>query len=511
LLVGIAAAVCAHGQIPDPDLPALALAQAYFQANAAQYGLDDLRQQLRPLRSNHDPKGSVHIRFDQYFSGVRVFEGEAIAHVDASSQVSVTDAIAKQIRAVSTPTIPQAEARDLALAALNYPPESRVTRADLEIVPAGRVAQDTLAWHFQIFSRSPEVNAAQWDVFVDAVTGNAVWAFNSLETVSAAVLGNSMYSGEVQLNVNQTAGVYSLVDLARGGSETRDMRDRRVGNGTLVRSTGETIGDGSVANTDPDTAAVDAHYALAETWDYFLTTFGRKGIDGSGKAALNLVHYGNAYENAFWSDDCFCMTYGDGANTFYPLVALDVSGHEMAHGVMSTEANLTYNGESGGLNEANSDIFGTLVEFYANNPLTPPNYWIGERFVQANYAGGVYMAREALRYMDDPAKDGKSPACWYDGIRRLDVHYSSGPANHMFYLLSSSGPVQGKCNNTQVPGIGRDKAARIWYNAIVNYMTARTDYAGAKAACLDSAAALYGFGSAEYLAVGTAFSAIDVP
>jgi Zn-dependent metalloprotease len=191
-------------------------------------------------------------------------------------------------------------------------------------------------------------------------------------------------------------------------------------------------------------------------------------------------------------------------------VALDVSGHEMAHGVMSTEANLTYNGESGGLNEANSDIFGTMVEFYANNPVAPPNYWVGERSLQANYIGGVYSPRQALRYMDDPAKDGRSPTCWYDGIRRLDVHYSSGPANHMFYLLSGSGQVQGKCNNTQVPGIGREKAARIWYNAIVNYMTARTNYADARAACLDSAAALYGFGSDEYLAVGAAFAAINV-
>jgi Zn-dependent metalloprotease len=80
----------------------------------------------------------------------------------------------------------------------------------------------------------------------------------------------------------------------------------------------------------------------------------------------------------------------------------------------------------------------------------------------------------------------------------------------MFYLLSGSGQVQGKCNNTQVPGIGRDKAARIWYNAIVNYMTARTNYAEARAACLNSAATLYGYGSAEYLAVGAAFSAINV-
>src|SRR5262249_19233165 len=160
--------------------------------------------------------------------------------------------------------------------------------------------------------------------------------------------------------------------------------------------------------------------------------------------------------------------------------------------VMSTEANLTYDGESGGLNEANSDIFGTLVEFYANSTVDPPNYWIGERIYKSNYLGGVYAQTKALRYMDDPARDGTSPACWYDGIGRLNVHYSSGPANHMFYLLSSMGPTTGKCNSTQVPGIGRDKAARIWYSAITNYMTSSTNYAEARTACLAATAALYG-------------------
>uniref|UniRef100_UPI0013D3529C M4 family metallopeptidase n=3 Tax=Pseudomonadota TaxID=1224 RepID=UPI0013D3529C len=79
--------------------------------------------------------------------------------------------------------------------------------------------------------------------------------------------------------------------------------------------------------------------------------------------AYNRVHYSRNYNNAYWSDACFCMTYGDGdGTTLRPLVALDVAGHEMTHGVTSRTANLTYSGESGGLNEATSDIFGTMVE-----------------------------------------------------------------------------------------------------------------------------------------------------
>ena len=95
------------------------------------------------------------------------------------------------------------------------------------------------------------------------------------------------------------------------------------------------------------------------------------------------------------------MTYGDGDGAdFGPLVSLDVAGHEMSHGVTEKTAGLTYSGESGGLNEATSDIFGTMVEFYANNPNDPGDYYIGEQFDLTHHSG--------FRRMDDPASDGVS-------------------------------------------------------------------------------------------------------
>lgn len=185
----------------------------------------------------------------------------------------------------------------------------------------------------------------------------------------------------------------------------------------------------------------------------------------------------------------------------------------MAHGVMSREANLTYSGESGGLNEASSDMFGTLVEFFANNSLDVPDYWIGERIYRSNWSGSTYTQTSALRYMDDPHKDGISPACWSNGIARLNVHYSSGPANHMFWLLSGDvgGPSRvSKCNGQAVAGIGRTNAARIWYKAISDYMTSSSKYKQARAACLNAATALFGTGSTQYNAVNNAFAAINV-
>ena len=124
------------------------------------------------------------------------------------------------------------------------------------------------------------------------------------------------------------------------------------------------------------------------------------------------------------------MTYGDGDGVnFGPLVSLDVAGHEMSHGVTENTANLTYSGESGGLNEATSDIFGTMVEFYANNANDPGDYLIGEEFDLKQHVG--------FRRMDNPSV-GRQLARLLDAAvgQTLDVHYSSGVGNHFFYLLA---------------------------------------------------------------------------
>jgi Zn-dependent metalloprotease len=238
---------------------------------------------------------------------------------------------------------------------------------------------------------------------------------------------------------------------------------------------------------------------------------GREGVANDGDGALNRVHYETDYANAFWSDSCYCMTYGDGDGvTWNPFVSLDVIGHEMTHGVTSLTAGLVYSRESGALNEATSDIFGTALEFYADNADDPPDYLIGEKLY---IEGG-----QALRYMYRPSQDGSSADCWSNRVGLLNVHYSSGVGNHFFYLLaegSGVGPYTDAagattCNGADVAGIGQDAAAQIWYRALTVYMTSTTTYAGARAATLRAAADVFGAASTEYSAVATAWSAVNV-
>jgi Zn-dependent metalloprotease len=213
------------------------------------------------------------------------------------------------------------------------------------------------------------------------------------------------------------------------------------------------------------------------------------------------------------------MPFGDGDHgvTILPLVALDVAGHEMSHGVTSRTAGLVYSRESGGLNEASSDINGTMVEWHTANPNDPGDYMIGEKLYPNN--PGYY----ALRYMFKPSLDGISPDCYSSTLGDLNVHYSSGVANHFFYLLAEGAVVPAGfaqfgvtqaslvCDgNTAITGIGRTAASKIWYRALTVYMTSNTDYAGARAATLSAAADLYGAGSAQANAVAAAWSAVSV-
>ena len=220
------------------------------------------------------------------------------------------------------------------------------------------------------------------------------------------------------------------------------------------------------------------------------------------------VHVGRSWDNASWYANA--MYYGDGSS-FLPLVSLDVAGHEMSHGVTQATSGLAYSGDSGGLNEATSDIFGTMVEYFANNPNDVPDYKIGEK-----------LSANPLRYMYDPNLDGNASYDCYPagGLGGVDPHFSSGPANHFFYLLAEgtgslsktcvSGDTKNATGTSALAGIGRDAASKIWYRALDLYFTSGTTYPQARTATLSAAAELYGNGSANYNAVAATWSAINV-
>ncbi len=474
-----------------------------------------------------DANGTEHVRFDRTYRGLPVLGGDVVVHSRNGQLKSTSLTLKTTGRPDIRPTVSADQAIVEAGArfgtGFNGSPTSRLviyaryTAPTLahEVVFAGFKADQTPTdMHYIVDAKSGKL-LDKWDTIETGKPGSGGTACTG--TSAPGGTGNTLYSGSVLLNTTNCGTSFQMKDLTRGSGYTTDLANGTRGTGTIFSSATNTWGDGTRANRA--TAAADAHFGIAATWDYYKNIHLRNGIDGFGKGALSKVHYGNNYVNAFWSDSCYCMTFGDGDGVTYgPLVNLDVAGHEMSHGVMSRTAALTYSGESGGLNEANSDIFGTMVEFYVNSPSDVPDYLIGEELYLSNPG-----LTKAFRYMYNPELEGggtRSKNCWSSTLGSLDVHYSSGPANHFFYLLAEgSGPksfangtiTSPTCNGSSITGIGRSAAEKIWYKAITAYMTSSTNYAGARVATLNAAVSLgYAVGSTNYNAVAAAWSAVNV-
>ncbi|OAR23056.1 peptidase [Streptomyces sp. ERV7] len=456
-----------------------------------------------------DADGAVHTRYERTYAGLPVLGGDLVVHeTKAGKSAGVTRATRAAIKVASTtPALGTGAVQQKALTAAKGAGAQKATadQAPRKVVWAAK-GTPVLAYETVVGGLQDDGTPSQLHVVTDATTGKQLAQWQAVKTGT----GNSEYSGKVTLGTTKSGSTYQLSDSARGAHKTYDLGHKTSGKGTLLTDADDVWGNGLASDTQ--TAAVDAHYGAAVTWDFYKSVLGRNGIKNDGVASYSRVHYGKNYVNAFWDDGCFCMTYGDGSGNAAPLTSLDVAGHEMSHGLTAATANLEYSGESGGLNEATSDIFGTSVEFYAKNTTDVGDYLIGEK-IDINGDG------TPLRYMDKPSKDGGSKDSWYSGLGNLDVHYSSGPANHFFYLLSEGSgakTINGvsydspTSNGSTVTGIGRDKAVQIWYKALTTYMTSTTDYKGARTATLDAASALYGASSAEYKAVNAAWAAVSV-
>ncbi|MGW2544464.1 M4 family metallopeptidase [Kitasatospora sp. NPDC001574] len=510
LLVTGAPAVTAQAAPPSPT-PALVSGRSAALAAADRQGATVARylglapqEKLVAKDAVLSPDGGRHLRYERTYSGLPVLGGDLVAHQAPDGTLRGVDRASDAPLAGLDPSPALSAARAQATS-LDTQPGAAVTRPPRLVVWAADGAP-RVAWETVIDRTGDDGGPSKLHVITDAAEGEVIRTFEGLQTGT----GHGVHVGEVPIGTTPTDSGYQLKDGTRGGTYTTDMHNGAPSDGSPFARATDTWGDGLPSNRE--SAAVDAHFGVAATWDFYKNTFGREGIRGDGVGASSRVHHGNGYANAFWDDDCFCMTFGDGDGNTHPLTSLDVAGHEMTHGVTAATANLNYSGESGGLNEATSDILATMVEFHANLPADTPDYLIGEKLdLRGNGT--------PLRYMDKPSKDGRSADYWRRGIGGINVHFSSGVANHFFYLLSEgSGPktVNGVAydsptfDHSTLTGIGRDKATAIWYLALTAYMTSTTDYAAARTATLHAAEDLYGADSGEYTAVAAAWSAVNV-
>lgn len=386
-----------------------------------------------------------------------------------------------------------------------------------------------LAWLVRLRMQADKRSGAQplyYDVVVNARDGEIIDRWNMLQTVEG--IGNSQYNGQVPLSTTFANNVYQMLDPERGkggsfGAMAITNANHGTSSGRVYTNTVNTWGDGkqfveggSTTGPNGQTAAVNAMWGLKNTYDMHKNVLGWLALDGQDTATHIAVHVNRGYDNAYYSDTCRCMFIGDG--TFFTnLGSIDVVGHEMGHGITAATSNLVYSGEPGGLNESSSDIAGEVVEAYARGggagdviPDTGNDWMLGSE---------ISRTGTPLRWMIKPSKDGNSHDAWSTGLRRLDVHYSSGPNNRMFYFLAK-GSSADNANDAwsrflvkqplAMTGIGIDKAFRIWFRANTTKFTSSTNYADARAKMIEAAGELYGAGGREAIAVQRAYAAINV-
>lgn len=296
-----------------------------------------------------------------------------------------------------------------------------------------------------------------------------------------------------------------------------------------------------------DDVALDAHWGAEVVLDYWKNIHNRSSYDDKGTKVTNYVHYGDAYDNAFWNGTA--MTYGDGSyqggtnpdGSFAPLTSMDVCAHEIGHGVCEFTADLVYARESGAMNEGFSDIWAAAVEAYVldqiDSSLNYDPWGIGEQIDERD--GGIQPGEagsRALRWMDDPKAAGhpdsyggtnwKNPDCGTPTLAndQCGVHTNSGVLNKWYYLLvsgsgqslsvgfnkqSADDQVNDAGNQYSVEGIGFMPASKITYLA-ETMLSPNAKFAEMRAVSIFAAQTLYGIDSNEEKQTTNAWHAVNV-
>lgn len=498
-----------------------------------------------------------HLKYQQTYKGLPVFGAEVILHEKDGSIYLLNG------RSFSTPKIeniqPQlTDNQSVELVKLHLSSEKNIefveglTEKEIgndqvqnELViyfPKGNNANSKLVYHISIYPN----RIKRFEYFVDANTGEIIdhhssfCQFSHYELKGAQTCNHNHDDNDYKIpltfessetsvmdgptvatardlnNVNRTVNTYQVganyfmidakKDMFKPNSST--LPNNGVGviwtidgkGGTPARQSNfNPVHVTSQNNTWTDRRAVSAHYNGEVAYNYFRTVHNRNSVNHQGGNIMSFYNIaeddGSDMDNAFWNGAH--IYYGNGAQAFTSSLAksLDVAGHEMSHGVVQTTANLRYQGESGALNESFADIFAAMMD--------RDNWKIGEEVVNTQI-----FRSGAMRDLSNPNNGGNSLND--EGYQPDDynkrftgsqdnggVHINSGIPNHAFYLFATNAAV------------GKERAEKVFYRALDNYLVASSQFIDLRAAAAQSAMDLYGTSVAN--ALHEAMDAVNIP
>ncbi|MDF1757348.1 MAG: M4 family metallopeptidase [Legionellaceae bacterium] len=434
---------------------------------------------LRYIKKRTDNKQVHHIRLQQEYLGFPVFGGHAILHKKSSKVIAMNGVIYESL------------AEDLG----DYPPfstkherdtlakfTSKFSEQDIQQKEINQIIyideQNHALWAYKISVLIDNNNSipSKPTVILDANTGVELESFDDIKTSRELIKGIG-FGGNQKIGRYQFGNKIAKLDLSRDeytgicymeNSDVRvvDMNFQYRGPNTPMAFTcpyspidnaywtgynedGYDLTNGAYSPSN------DALYIGGLIKKMYRKEYGVEALEDrrAPRQLIMRVHYGRGYANAFW--DGWQMSFGDGDMMLHPLVSLSIGAHEVSHGFTEHNSNLAYYGHSGGMNESFSDMAAQAAEYYVNKK----NTWsIGSEILKGS------KQTQAIRFMDRPSRDGRSIDYATHYRKGMDVHYSSGVYNRLFYLLAN------------LPMWNTQKAFEVMLKANMDYWTPKSTF-----------------------------------
>ncbi len=523
--IGLAVAVAAAPATAQQPVAAVTAASGREWSGRVDGLLSSRGMAVRLTREDTMIAGRRHERLTQLYRGVPVFGGELVRQSDASGPLTVFGTWYDGISLDVTPRLQPQDAERAAAARGGHPFGTR-GGPELVVLPLDGGGY-RLAYRVRA-AFQPEFDLRQ--LFFDANTGELLLDYRDLQG-QAAGLATGVLGDQKKISVTPASGTWESADHLRPPLiATYDFRFNVNRFIIFLNSSGppSTLFRTSDLGTDDDNvwtdgALVDAHVYAGYTYDYYFKRFGRHGLDDANVAIHSITHallrddwflYSSDVVFTFFTNAAYLgdgiMYYGDGLppnvtlggqHYNYMSAGLDIVAHELTHGVTDYTSQLIYQGESGALNEAFSDMMGTATEFFQQPDKA--DYLLGETAITP---GGTRSMQNPMAYGDPDHY-----SLIYRGPNdNGGVHSNSGIANNAFYLAIEGGRHRLGATVQGVGAANRAQIERVFYRAFTSFLTPSATFSQARAATIQAARELYGAGSPAETAVTQAWTAVGV-
>jgi len=480
---------------------------AFLTDNSALLKIENAQEEFKEISTEYDAYGMAHVRFQQMYKGIEVWGRDVRVHFDETGELYAFNG-----RYIATPSLltldanlSKTDAKEAAVAAFGQAADRVSGR---QVILSMENAAARLVWLVEVQKGYLD----NWRYFVDAKSGEILKQFNRVMSDGPVTGSGKDLLGQMRtIYAYQIGNEFALIDASKPMFTAGASSFPNDGKGviyTFDAQNGENelffVGSNDV-NDWADQVAVSASANASLVYDFYSSVFNRNAIDGEGATMNVIVNFQENLNNAFWTGQYMIFGNGDGQN-FSPLAAaLDVTGHEMSHGVIERTANLVYEKQPGALNESFADVFGVLFEFWVVGEQNG-DWLLGEDVTTPNIAG------DALRNMQNPdaanvAFGGQQPATM-SAFRNLPnteagdnggVHINSGITNRAFYLFATD------------PAVGLDKAGEVYYQALTQYLTRNAQFVDCRLAVIQAATDVFGSASAAGVAAAAkAFDAVGI-